>query len=210
MFLKNSKINFHLIFITDDSPITKLKGTIEQSCKAGVKAIQLRQKTLTTNEILQTARIIKEITTEFNSQLLINDRLDIALLSKADGLHSPENGIMPSQSKKFNSQLICGKSVHSVRNAKIAEKQGYDYIIYGPVFKTPSKIKYGKPQGLEALKRVCKSVDIPVFAVGGITALRAKKCISSGAFGVAVISAIMCSNNVKNIVTEFDNALGGL
>jgi len=211
LFLLRNKLNFRLLFITDRKLSKEnLSIKVNKACKAGVKAVQLREKDLTANELLETARKIKKITLQYNSSLIINDRLDIALLSHATGLHSPGNGISYSQIQKFNSKLVAGKSVHSVREAKSAQKEGFDYILFGPVFKTPAKVKYGKPQGLLQLKKICSSVKIPVFAVGGINPARVKKCISAGAHGVAVISAIMKSYNIIETVNEFKNELGGL
>ena len=192
------------------SGVKSLIGIINKACKVGVKAVLLREKDMSASELLHTAREIKKITSEYNSRLFINDRLDIALLSKADGFHSPGKGILSSQSKKFNSQLITGKSIHSVKDAKIAEGAGYDYIMFGPVFRTPAKIKYGSPQGLEKLVGICESVNIPVFAVGGITPQRIKKCLDSGAHGVAVIRSIMKSDDVNKTVYDFVRVLGGL
>ena len=183
---------------------------VEKVCKAGVKAVQLREKDLTSSQLLETARKIKKITTRFNSSLIINDRLDIALLSDANGLHSPVNGFSASLVKKISPLLITGKSVHSALEAIAAQKAGCDYILFGPIFRTPAKIKFGKPQGLAGLKKICSAVRIPVFAVGGINPSRTKKCIDAGAYGIAVIRAIMKSENIMETVNEFKNELGVL
>jgi thiamine-phosphate diphosphorylase len=136
--------------------------------------------------------------------------LDICLLSKADGIHSPEKGLTPKQIKKYNPKLLAGKSVHSVNGAIEAEKKGYDYIIAGPVFRTASKVKYGKPLGLKTFKQICDAVNTPVYAVGGINPERAMKCISKGAYGAAVISEIMNAKSIKQKVKEFRNSMGSL
>lgn len=194
-------INFKLILISDSGLNKNLYKIILQACKAGVKAVQLREKNISPSEMLKVARKIRSITKKYNSKLIVNDRFDIALLTKADGLHSPEGGIRPKQIKKKN-KFIIGKSVHSLSSAIEAEKNGYDYAMFGPVFRTPSKVRYGKPQGLEKLKKVCSMANIPVFAVGGINPVRAQKCIKAGAFGVAVIREIMQSKNVEKTVRE--------
>jgi thiamine-phosphate pyrophosphorylase len=188
-----------------------LINVIRKSARSGVKAVQLREKDLTSAELLALTRKIKGI------KLIINDRIDIALLSGAYGIHSPEKGISASHVKRLfpakagiNKTIKIGKSVHSLHQAVKAEKSAFDYLIFGPIFKTPSKTKYGLPQGLEKLKRVCESVNIPVYAVGGITPKRAKKCLNAGASGVAVISAIMKSKNTAKTVKEFKSAMGSL
>ncbi len=191
-----------------------LINVIKKSARSGVKAVQLREKDLTSKELLALARKIKKIR---GIKLIINNRLDIALLSGAYGVHSPEKGIHAKHAKKLVPtkvgnyyNLIVGKSIHSLNQAIRVEKDGYDYLIFGPVFKTPSKIKYGPLQGLEKLKNVCQSVSIPVYAVGGINPQRAKKCIQAGAYGVAVIRAILKSKNIAGTIKEFKTAIGSL
>jgi thiamine-phosphate pyrophosphorylase len=212
--MANNKLQFKLLLITDRKKCGDLTKVITSACKAGVKAVQLREKStdngISGAELLSISKELRKITKKYSAKLLINDRLDICLISKADGLHSPEHGFLPNQIKKFNNKLLSGKSVHSVQCAVEAEKNGYDYIIAGPVFRTASKIKYGKPLGLSLLKEICNSVRIPVYAVGSINPERAKRCIMKGAYGAAVISAIMKSKDVKRTVSEFKRALGGL
>jgi thiamine-phosphate pyrophosphorylase len=202
-------INFRLIFITDSSLNKNLYKIVSDACNGGLMAIQLREKNLPANELLALSNKLRIITKKHHSKLLINDRIDIAILSGADGLHSPEHGIDPHQIKKKN-KLLFGKSVHSLSSAKEAERMGFDYVIFGPVYQTPSKIKYGKPQGLGKLKMVCSSVNVPVFAVGGVNPERAKNCIEAGAHGVAVIREIMLSKDLKKTMSEFKVALGRL
>jgi len=206
------KVNFRLIVITDRKkckPKT-LQEVVRKVCASGVKAIQLREKDLTASDLLTLSRKLRELTLRYHSKLIINDRLDITLLSDADGLHSPENGILPNHAKQFNKNLITGKSTHSLKSALEAERNGYDYIIFGPVFRTLSKIKYGKPKGVKELERVCSRVKIPVFAVGGINPDRAKKCIEAGSYGAAVIGAVMKSGNINKTVNKFKESLGSL
>ena len=83
-------------------------------------------------------------------------------------------------------------------------------MLFGPVFSTPSKLKYGSPQGLDGLETVVKDAGLPVFAIGGITADKASLCLERGAAGVAVISAIMSAPSITKAVGEFEKALGGL
>ena len=206
-----NKIDFKLLVITDRKKCKpkKLDDVVIEACHSGVKAFQLREKDLSASEILSLSLKLRKITSN-NSKLIINDRLDIALLSKSNGIHSPENGILPKQAKSFNKNLIIGKSTHSLKSAIEAERKGYDYIIFGPVFRTQSKVKYGKPKGIKELTRICAKIKIPVFAVGGINPDRAKKCIEAGAQGAAVIGAVMKSRNVKKTITEFKENMGSL
>jgi thiamine-phosphate pyrophosphorylase len=207
-----NKINFRLLVITDRKECRPkpLEEVIKAACLNGVKAFQFREKDLPEGDLLLLVQKLKRLTSKCRAKLIINDRLDIALLSKADGMHSPENGILPKQVKQFSKNLIIGKSTHSLKSVLDAQRKGYDYIIFGPVFRTKSKIKYGKPKGLKELKRVCDEVKIPVFAVGGINPERAKKCIEAGAHGAAVIGAVMKSGNIKKTVNAFKQSLGSL
>jgi thiamine-phosphate pyrophosphorylase len=208
--MAKSKPAFRLLLITDRKKCKDLKQVVLSACEAGVNAVQLREKDMPAVELLSLSKELRKITKFNSAKLIINDRLDLCLLSNADGIHSPENGLTPKQIKKYNSKLLSGKSVHSVKGAIDAEKMGYDYIIAGPVFRTASKVKYGKPLGLKTFKQICDAVDIPVYAVGGINPERAKKCISKGAYGAAVISEIMKSKSIKQKVKEFQNSMGSL
>jgi len=207
-----NKIDFRLLLISDRK-LCKYKSfekTVNIAFASGVKTIQLREKDLSSFELLILAKNLKKAAQKHFAKLIINDRFDIAMFSKADGIHSPVNGIQAKDIKRFSKNLIIGKSTHSVESAIDAERNGYDYIIAGPVFSTASKIKYGRPLGLSLLKKICLSVKIPVFAVGGINPQRAEKCIRAGAHGAAVIGAIFKSKNIKKTVLEFKKSLGGL
>lgn len=204
-----NKVDFRLLVISDRKLTDNLLSVVKRCCAGGVKAIQLREKDMLAGELVKLANDVKTLTLVTQTKLIINDRIDIALLSKADGLHVSGGGIEMKYIKKYKG-LLKGKSVHSVKEAKIAEKEGYDYLLFGPVFRTPAKIRYGSPQGLKNLESVCSSANIPVFAVGGITPRRVKKCLNAGAYGVAVIRAIMISKNVKQTIAEFKTELGGL
>lgn len=209
--MRKAKLDFRLLVITDRTLSKEdLLNVIGLSCKSGVKAFQLREKDLSSKDLLGLSKKIQTITKKYKALLLINDRLDIALLSGADGIHSPEGGIEAKYDRISNPKLITGKSVHSLAVAKKAEKDGYDYLLFGPVFHTPAKIKFGAPQGIEKLKKLCSSVRIPVFAVGGISPLRAKQCLQAGAHGIAVIRAVMRSKNIRKTVNDFRLNLGGL
>lgn len=177
--------------------------------KSGIKAIQIREKDLSAYELLNLAQTVTASVDKYKTKIIINDRLDIALLSKAGGVHSPANGISVKDMRRFSKNMIAGKSVHSIKEAVKAEEAGYDYLIFGPVYRTPEKIKYGKPQGINKLKEVCSKVKIPVFAVGGINQERVKKCLEAGAYGVAAIREFMQSGNPAKTVREFMKELPG-
>jgi thiamine-phosphate pyrophosphorylase len=207
-----AKIDFRLILVTDRKLLNEisLRSFIAQCCVYGIKAVQLRERDLPDRELYLLAKNIRAATKKNSAKLLVNDRIDIALLTKSNGVHSPEKGISSKIIKSFNSGFLTGSSVHSLQSAQNAEKEGFDYIICGPVFETPSKKKYGKPLGLFTLNKICNSVNIPVFAIGGITSDKVKDCLESGAHGVGVISAIFKSDDLLETINEFKTELGGL
>lgn len=201
-------IDFRLLFITNRKLSEEnLTSIVRNACRSGIKAIQIREKDLSSNDLLTLAKKIRRITSSRKVKLIINDRIDVAFLSVADGVHSPVNGLNARQIKSVNKRFLCGKSVHSIREAVIAEKDGFDYVLFGPIYRTASKVKFGKPQGLNELKKVCDRISIPVFAVGGINPERAKKCIRAGAFGVAVVSDLMRAKSLKKKVFDYENIL---
>ena len=126
-------------------------------------------------------------------RILVNDRLDIALAERADGVHLGESGLPVSEAKHLvelraaGKNFLVGTSCHSIESAKSAEKEGADYLLFGPVFNTPSKAAFGAPQGINRLSQVCILVSIPVLAIGGITLQNAPDCFAAGAAGIAAI-----------------------
>jgi thiamine-phosphate pyrophosphorylase len=141
---------------------------------------------------------MRTLTKEYGAKLFINDRFDVALAVGADGVHLTQNSIpVGAVRDAVKNKLMIGVSTHSLREAKEAEKGGADFITYGPVFRTTSKVKYGAPKGLDALKKVSGKMNIPVFALGGVKAGRIEKVKKAGASGVAMISEILKAENIQ-------------
>jgi len=127
----------------------------------------------------------------------------------ADGVHLTQNSIPVSKVREtVKKKLLIGVSTHSLKEAKEAEKGGADFISFGPLYRTPSKLKYGKPVGVDALKQVIKKINIPVFAIGGINSNRIKNVRESGAHGAAMISEVLASDDIKRKSQELINLLG--
>ena len=150
----------------------------------GIRMFQLREKDLPSGELLKLAKQIKELLKGYDAHLFINDRVDIALMCGADGVHLPESSFPIEDVKKNFPKLIVGKSCHSIECAKKAEKEGADYIIFSPIFKVEGK---GEPQGIEKLIEVVNTVNIPVYALGGINQSNIKDVLDTGVFGIAGI-----------------------
>lgn len=200
-------INFKLYLVTDRKLFADNQGllkAVEESLKGGLKAVQLREKDLGIRELLGMAYSLRELTGRYGAALFINDRVDVAVAVEADGVHLGQESIPAYAARKASKGgLIVGVSAHSLTEALEAEKDGADFITLGPIFHTPSKAACGEPLGLDALKNVCAAVSLPVFAIGGVKSENLKEVRICGAKGVAIISAILCSDNIKQTTENF-------
>jgi thiamine-phosphate pyrophosphorylase len=208
-----SNVDFRLLLVTDRQVIAdgELSDRIRSAAEAGVRAVQLREKDLSARELFELAVQLKRICDANDCRLLINDRIDVASALHAAGVHLPGNGIPMNVVKQhLQSNMLVGTSTHSTAEAIAASQAGLDYVVFGPVYETPSKVRYGKPLGLQTLAETAGSVDIPVFAIGGITPSRAVQCMQAGASGVALISAIMAATDPAVEVERFRVKMGNL
>jgi len=194
------QIDYKLYLITDRKLFQTQDAffrAVEDALKAGVRAVQLREKDLSTRELLDMAFAFREMTRRYGVKLFINDRMDIALIVEADGVHLGDSS-MPVRAvrKVAGERLLIGRSTHSLRDALEAEEGGADFITFGPVFQTPSKARYGDPVGLEALRETSEKISIPIFGLGGIKISNIKQVLDFGASGVALISGILAAADV--------------
>jgi thiamine-phosphate pyrophosphorylase len=204
-------INFSLYLITDRKLIadsSSLTTAVKKALKGGVQAVQLREKDMETRDLLKLAYDMRKVTQEHGAQLFINDRFDIALAVNADGVHLTRNS-MPVEAVRrvVKKKLLIGVSTHSMKEARDAEKGGADFITMGPVYRTPSKVKYGAPIGLDTLGKVCGKINIPVFALGGVKSSRIGKIMETGTHGIAMISEILGAGNIRKKTEELMNLL---
>lgn len=211
---KKDKINFKLYLITDRKLVSchlSLVTAVKEALKAGVKAIQLREKDLGTRELLKLAYKMRALTKKYNAKLFINDRLDIALAVEAEGVHLAQNSIPADAVRKavhascgtqYALRFLIGVSTHSLKEAREAEKAGADFITLGPVYRTASKLKYGAPLGIDKLIQITRKVHIPVFAIGGVKNNRIEELRKAGAYGVAMISEIFGAEDIRGKTKE--------
>jgi thiamine-phosphate pyrophosphorylase len=186
---------------TDNS---SLFTSIVEALKGGLKAVQLREKDLGTRDLLDMAYRMRELTKAYKAKLYINDRVDIALAVEADGVQLGKESIPAHAVRKtFQNKLMICVSTHSLDEALEAERGGADFITLGPIHQTPSKMKYGEPLGIEALRKVKAKISIPVFAIGGIKLDKIREVKEAGADGVALISAILTAENIRETTEEF-------
>ena len=200
-------VDFTLFLITDRRLFTdqfSLFTAVEEALKGGLEAVQLREKDLGTRDLLDMAYKMRDLTKMYKAELFINDRVDIALAVEADGVHLGRESIPASAVRKtFQNELKIAVSTHTLDEALEAERVGADFITLGPVYHTPSKIKYGEPVGIETLRNIKAKISIPVFAIGGMKLDNVAEVKEAGAYGVALISAILTAEHVKETTEEF-------
>jgi len=159
--------------------------------------VQLREKDLNTRDLMSLGRDILSVTAPRRVPLLVNDRIDVALALGADGVHLRSDSMPAAVARRLlGPDRLIGMSAHSVEEVVEAESQGTDFVVLGPIFATPSKIPYGPPIGLDILAEAVRGTSIPVFAIGGVTAQHIPDIQRAGAFGIAVISAILGAGDV--------------
>ena len=166
-----------------------LVASVEAALQNGVTSVQLRAKSLSDRDHVALGKRLRSVTRAHHMPLLINDRVDIALATEADGVHLGVNDIAPADVRHMTSPgFIIGYSPDS---AEDTTGEGADYLGIGPVYGTASKSDAGTALGVDAFVRRVAAVDLPVVGIGGITDTSAKEVIDAGADGVAVISAIL-------------------
>lgn len=179
-------------YITDRGAIggvEPLLEAIQRAAAAGVEMIQIREKDLPDRELLELARRALRRTAPYGTRILVNGRPDVALAAEAHGVHFPAGSLPPRLWRMvLPPGWLLGVSCHSRDEVERAEAEQADFVVFGPVFSTPSKARYGPPLGLERLGEAARAVRIPVFALGGITRENAGDCIRAGAAGVAGIT----------------------
>jgi thiamine-phosphate pyrophosphorylase len=185
-----------------------LAAVVLKCVDAGLPAVQVREKDLSALEIATLCRRLREPTRARGTLLIVNDRADVALAVGADAVQRTYTslGVADLRAVVDKRLSICA-SVHSREDALAAEADGADWIVFGPVYDTASKRRYGPPQGLAKLEAVTAGVRIPVIAIGGIIPERVAEVRAAGAHGVAVISAILAADSPAGEVRRFLDAL---
>jgi thiamine-phosphate pyrophosphorylase len=203
-------IDFTLYLISDRKQVPggNLCAAVEGALRGGVRAVQLREKDLSGRELHELACRLREITSRYGAQLILNERLDIALAVGADGVHLGESSIPLLQARKVaGDALLIGVSCHDRETALAAQDNGADFITFSPIFFTPSKAAYGEPVGTERLAEVCRLLRVPVFALGGITQQKVSAVLGCGAHGIALISAILAGQDPERAAREMMSLL---
>ena len=175
----------------------------EQLCAGGAKVLQLRAKDIPSREFLDTAHKVREICQRSGCLLIINDRADIALAVDADGVHVGQEDLPLAAARKvLGPKKIIGVSTHDPQQAQTAERDGADYIGFGPMYGTTTKATGYTARGLDQLGAIRAVVHLPIVAIGGITAERASATLTAGADAVAMISDLILATDVAAKVRE--------
>ncbi len=181
---------------------------IASSLQGGVDIVQLREKKMGANEILKLGRKIKLLCSQYDATFIVNDRIDIAAILEADGVHLGQDDLdVKSAREILGESAIVGISTHEPAQALKAVQDGADYIGVGPVFATPTK--EGRiPVGLEYVKWASENIQIPFFAIGGIDAQNVSQVLDAGAKKIAVVRAIINAKNPCEAAEDFLDKLG--
>ena len=188
----------------DSEDFLHLLNLVRASVAAQIPLFQIREKNLS-------ARLLYELTTKAAAlvqgsatRLLVNDRADIALAAGAGGVHLTGRSLPASVVRAtYGSQLLVGVSTHGIVEAEAARSGGADFVVFGPVFETESKLSFGEPQGISRLAEVVAAIpDVPVIAIGGISIDNFEDCLQTGAAGVAAIRLLNNADSLDSIVAE--------
>ena len=202
--MKCSKESLLLYAVTDRHWLSgrSLADVVRESLDGGVTFLQLREKELDDENFLKEAKELKALCREYNVPFVINDNVDIAVKTDADGVHVGQSDMEAGDVRtKLGPDKIIGVSAQTVEQAVLAQKAGADYLGVGAVFPTGSKDD-ADDVSFETLKAICEAVTIPVIAIGGITKDNTMELKGSGICGIAVISAIYAAKDIKEAALE--------
>jgi thiamine-phosphate pyrophosphorylase len=204
------RINFRLYVVTDrhEAAGRDLEEIVAAAAEGGAGAIQLREKDLSARDLYALGVRLQAALSPYEVPLLINDRLDVALALDAAGVHLAGHSLPTAVARRvLGAGKLLGVSTHSVEEARRAAEDGADFIVFGPVFTTPSKVAYGPPQGLQHLTTVVRAVRIPVLAIGGIDHTNLPQVVQAGAYGVAMIRAVLAAPDPYKATQQLRAAL---
>ena len=204
-----------ICYVTDRSglrgnrDVEELRERIFGAISASVDWVQIREKDMAARELCELVKAVTGAAGERSgdaatrTRILVNDRLDVALAAGAHGVHLGGGSLPVDAINEWRRAGVLpagfqsGVSCHSISEVQAAERTGADYVFFGPVFATPSKEKFGAPQGIERLAEASSSVNIPVIAIGGITVENAQMCAKAGAAGIAAIRMFQETANLR-------------
>ncbi len=188
---------FHVITDTRETRFGHVE-LVELAIAGGADTIQFRNKTLASGAALQTAKTIGALCRKAGVTFIVNDRLDIALATDADGVHLGQRDLPIAVARRvLGPSRLIGGTASTLDEAREAERNGADYVGFGHVFPTTSKDKSGREVGSEALRAACRTISLPVIAIGGIHAGNLAEVMDTGTWGIAVIRAVCAADDPR-------------
>lgn len=198
--MKFDKQSLRLYAVTDRTFVGKqtLLEQIEAALRGGVSIVQLREKTLPFDAFVSEAVLVRELCRRYGVPLIINDNVDVALQSGADGVHvGIEDAPVAEIRRRAGKEFIIGATAKTVQQAQFAEQSGADYLGVGAVFPSPTKANAVRITAAQ-LRTICESVTIPAVAIGGITRENALTLRNCGVQGIAVVSALFSADDIES------------
>lgn len=196
-----------LLYAVTDRAWTGKQTLLEQAesaLKGGVTMLQLREKELSKDEFLNEAVLLKALCSKYNVPFIVNDDVEIAIKSKADGIHVGQDDMELTEVRRLvGDKMLIGVSAQTVEQAIEAERNGADYLGVGAVFTTSTKLD-ADSVSYDTLKAICNAVKIPVVAIGGINKENMLELKGSGINGVALVSAIFAAEDIENECKELN------
>lgn len=185
-----------------------LYDDVEKALKGGVTLLQLREKNMSTDDFINSAKEIKSLCEKYNVPLIINDNVDVAKAVNADGVHIGQNDMPAHEARKIlGKNKIIGVTAKTVEQAQKAEKDGADYLGSGAIFSTTTKGD-AKKMDMQTLKSITSSVNIPVVAIGGIDGDNVLQLNGTGIVGAAVVSGIFAQDDIETATKDLYNKIG--
>lgn len=181
---------------------------VSAAVAAGIQLIQIREKRLTAQVLFELTAAVVALADGSSTRVLVNDRADIAAGAGADGVHLTTRSLAPEVIRKsFGAEFLIGASTHSRAEVRVACEQGADFAVFGPIFPTASKEKYGEPLGPKRLSRAVEGLpSFPLIALGGISLENANQCLRAGASGIAGITLYGEPNTLKMTVETINES----
>ncbi len=201
--MKKRKIKGLYLILDQQHTKTDIVSIAIEAVETGVDIIQYREKVLTKKDALVVAKRLREITEKAGVLFIVNDDPALALAVDADGVHLGQEDIPVDIARRIlGKDKVIGLSTHCFEEATAANNLDVDYIGFGPIFHSSTKM-VTSPYGVEGIRRVRAGASVPVMAIGGINHENVSDVIRAGADGVAVISAILSASDIKEAVREF-------
>lgn len=188
------------LYLVADPAFARLDfmATVAAALRGGVTMVQLRAKGQTDRELLTYAHELRELCSRFEALFIVNDRVDIALASKADGVHLGVDDLPVEAARSLaHPDFIVGYSPETDEDLRTAQSRGVDYLGIGPVYGTRTKSDAGDALGIEELRRRMELGKLPAVGIGGITTENSAEIMNAGAAGIAVISAILGADDAE-------------